>query len=73
MINKYADEMQLVCDVCGDETPAYDEDQFEMMVSEAKADGWVIARKDGTWHHTCSDCGKEESALAAARRKFGIN
>lgn len=72
MIRKYAGEMELVCDKCGQESPSYDGDSFDQMISEAKADGWVISRINGHWNHDCPSCAKDESALAAARRKFGL-
>lgn len=72
MIVKDHDQIQLSCDDCGNETPVYDDDQFEQMISAAKSDGWTITRPSGTWEHRCSDCALEDNALAAARRKFGI-
>lgn len=72
MIRKFDGEMQLVCDVCGDESPSYSDDSFETMLSDVKSDGWAIMRKDGRWHHECRSCAKEENALAAARKKFGV-
>jgi hypothetical protein len=72
VIQRDEDQLQLVCDVCGDESPSYDADSFETMLSDVKSDGWVIIRKDGHWHHECKSCGKEGSALAAARKRFGL-
>lgn len=72
MINKLAGQIQMVCDTCQNETPDFDEDEFDRMVAAAKADGWVITRPDGCWEHTCSDCVKDGSALEQAKRKFGI-
>lgn len=74
MIRKYAGQMQLVCDECSAETPEFDDDQFEAMISAAKADGWSITRPEGHWKHECDECAGSNtgSALAAARRKFGL-
>lgn len=72
MIRKYAGEMELVCDRCGDTSPAYDEDYFDKMITDVKADGWRVFRVDGHWEHECSACVKEDGALSAARRKFGL-
>lgn len=72
MIQKYKDTMELVCDKCGDNRPPYDEDQFNDMIIEAKGEGWRVYRQDGHWTHECPECVSEDSALAAARRKFGL-
>lgn len=72
MIRKYAGEMEVVCDTCGEESSSYDEDEFEAMLTAVKADGWKIRQISGRWEHECSDCAKDGSALAAAKRKFGL-
>lgn len=72
MIRKYAGEMELVCDTCGEESPAYDDAEFNQMVEDAKSDGWSISRQNGHWSHTCATCVSNESALSVARRKFGL-
>ena len=72
MIIKDLGQIQLACDDCGSESPAYEEDEFEAMIASAKADGWQITRPEGKWEHRCCDCSKAGSALAAARRKFGL-
>lgn len=72
MIRKLAGEIELVCDACGNESPSFDDDEFNEMISACKADGWSVTRRDGHWHHECPSCRTEESALEAARRKFGI-
>ena len=72
MIQKYKGTMELVCDKCGDNRKPYDDEEFNLMIAEAKADGWSISRQDGHWTHECATCVREESALSAARRKFGL-
>ena len=72
MILKDYGQLQLSCDVCGNETPAYDDEDFERMISAAKEDGWKITRPDGHWQHECPQCASSGGALAAARRKFGM-
>lgn len=72
MIQKYKGTMELVCDKCGDNRPPYDDDEFNEMIASAKGEGWSITRQDGHWTHECGDCVREESALSAARRKFGL-
>lgn len=72
MIRKYAGEMELVCDTCGEESPSYDDDQFDQMITDSKNDGWSITRQNGQWSHCCASCASEESALSVRRRKFGL-
>ena len=72
MIIKDYDQCQLSCDECGTETPVYDESEFERMLAESKSDGWKITRPEGRWRHTCEACSSDVSALAAAKRKFGL-
>jgi len=70
MIRRDGGQQQLVCDGCGEETPDFDE--FEDMISAAKADGWSITKPSDTWEHRCPCCGTGASRLAAAKRKFGL-
>lgn len=72
MINRDGDTMQLACDGCGQEGNTFDKDEFDPMVAEAKAEGWRIAKPEGRWVHECKDCVEENSALAQAKRKFGV-
>lgn len=74
MIRKYAGEMELVCDTCGQESASYDDDNecFEQMILDVKNAGWSITRQNGQWSHCCTSCASEESILSAARRKFGL-
>jgi len=65
-------QIQLACDTCGEEGLAYDEDEFEAMISAAKGSGWKITNPGGRWTHTCPDCAETTSTLVAARKKFGI-
>lgn len=71
MIQKYGDQVQLVCDQCGEETVPYHEDDFQELVEAAKKDKWKIHRPEGEWKHLCPDC-SDGSALDRARRKFGL-
>lgn len=71
-ILKDGDQIQLACDTCSEETPVYDEDEFERMIAAAKADGWQITRPQGEWEHQCSGCSGPGARLAAAKRKFGV-
>lgn len=72
MIRKYAGEIELVCDKCGEESVSYDDDHFDAMITDAKNDGWSITRRNGHWSHDCASCASEDTALSAARRKFGL-
>jgi len=60
------------CNGCGQETHDVDKDDFQSLVDDIKADGWKISSNHGRWTHHCPDCEADESALAKARRKFGL-
>lgn len=56
MIERHAGLQQIVCD-CGVSQPrTYQADEFDVMVSDARAAGWSIQRIAGEWTHTCPDC-----------------
>lgn len=64
MIERYSGMMQLVCE-CGVSQPrTYEADEFSVMVSDAKDDGWRITKEDDEWVHTCPDC--------LSRRRKGV-
>ena len=72
MISKDGDQQQVVCDGCGTEGSVFDADDFQAMIDEVKADGWSVTRPSGNWEHRCKDCANGGSALAQARKKFGL-
>lgn len=56
MIEKHAGLQQLVCD-CGDaQRRTYAADEFDVMIADAKAEGWAIQKIAGDWSHTCPAC-----------------
>lgn len=63
-IERHAGKQHLVCDSCGQGfTPSagkrrtYAHDEFDVMLSDAKEEGWIITREsDGKWVHYCMDC-----------------
>jgi hypothetical protein len=64
MIERHAGRMQLVC-ACGlAHRRVYEADEFDVMISDAKDEGWKVSKADGQWEHTCPDC-------AAPRRRQG--
>lgn len=71
MILKDEDQRQLACDDCGYEGDVFDADEFSEMITEARSDGWSITQPSGKWTHHCPDCAPE-TALAQAKRKFGV-
>lgn len=52
------DQVALSCDRprCHEETGAYDRGDFQRMVYEAKAHGWLIENRRGHYFHTCPLC-----------------
>lgn len=56
-IERYQGKSQLICDDCGDsQDRTYASDEFDVMVSDAKRDGWKIQKIDGEWAHFCPSC-----------------
>ena len=62
-------KMQLVCDTCDEAVvrpngtrPVYAQDEFDVMIEDAKDAGWVIQKNEkGEWEHTCFDCHMENN------------
>jgi hypothetical protein len=62
-IERHAGKRQIVCE-CGVSQPrCYARDEFDVMVADAKGDGWAIEKRAGEWVHHCPAC------LEALRRK----
>lgn len=59
MIERQYGGQCIVCDDCGEETADYDNDEFALMIQQAKEDGWKITQEDGEWCHYCPDCRSE--------------
>lgn len=58
MIEKHAGQMQIVCECGFSQRRAYAADEFDVMVSDARAEGFVIAKVSGEWTHTCEACAR---------------
>ena len=46
--------MTIECDTCG-EIKEFDGD-YRFCIESAKADGWIIMKKDVFCHYCCADC-----------------
>lgn len=56
-IERYRGQSQITCDDCGESQPrTYEADEFDVMVADAKRDGWRMQKEDGEWCHYCPDC-----------------
>jgi hypothetical protein len=56
-IERHASRQQLVCDACGDaQRSTYGAGDFDIMLEDARRDGWITTRQHGDWIHTCPDC-----------------
>ncbi len=56
MIERHSGQMQIVCECGNAQRRIYEADEFDIMVSDARAEGFVIAKVAGEWQHTCQDC-----------------
>jgi hypothetical protein len=56
MIEKHAGLQQIVCDCGASQRRTYEADEFDVMVSDARAEGFVITKIAGEWTHTCETC-----------------
>lgn len=51
---------------CGAVRPAFDRDDWDDMIADAKRAGWKIVSKNGAWQHRCPawpNCGKQGALL----------
>ena len=55
MIERHSGKQQLVC-ACGAAHKVYAAEDFTIMISEAKDEGWKVTKVAGEWEHTCPDC-----------------
>lgn len=58
MIERHAGQMQIVCECGASQRRTYAPDEFDVMVSDARAEGFVIVRIAGEWQHTCEACAR---------------
>lgn len=56
-IMRDGDRIELICDA-GDEAfpKTYAAEDFEILMTDCKADGWRASRIDGEWRHRCPSC-----------------
>lgn len=57
-IERHAGLSQIVCECGASQRRTYAADEFDIMVSDARGEGFVIARVSGEWTHTCQDCAR---------------
>jgi len=56
MIEREGNDIQLTCDYkggCKAATDVYNKQDFNVMIKDAKADGWKIYPVNGEWRHFC--------------------
>lgn len=68
MIERHAGRMQIVCDCGIAQHRTYQADEFDVMIADAKSEGFVFAKVAGEWEHTCPGCG-DPSTGSGARPK----
>jgi hypothetical protein len=58
MIERGGGNIEMLCDECGDPLRGrvYDSDDFDILIADAKAEGWRITKEDREWVHYCPDC-----------------
>ena len=54
--DKYCDEMELECNICGNTERFTNCHDFKDGISKAKSNGWKIQKEDDEWQHICQDC-----------------
>lgn len=62
MIERHADQIQLICDETGKHSTFYRVSEFDAMVSDARARGWRIFKKHGEYvrlHPSADDASEE--------------
>ncbi|WP_136617016.1 MULTISPECIES: hypothetical protein [Mesorhizobium] len=57
-IEKEAGQQQIVCECGTSQTRTYQADEFDVMVSDARREGFIFAKVAGEWQHTCQDCSR---------------
>lgn len=62
MIEKHAGQQQIVCECGASQTRTYQADEFDVMVSDARREDFVITKVAGEWQHTCQDCARPSRA-----------
>lgn len=70
MIQKDGNQLQIVCDECGNEYPeVFDKEDFQEMINAAKRSDWKVTPDgEGGWSHVCCE---PKSRLERAKALFG--
>lgn len=58
-IERSASRIQISCDSCPASTDTYDADDFQIMMTDARAQGWTAAKISGEWQNECPDCKRQ--------------
>jgi hypothetical protein len=58
MIERHSGKMQIVCDCGFAQARIYEADEFDVMVSDARSEGFVITKSAGEWQHSCEACAR---------------
>ena len=57
MIKREYGKISMVCDSCGDEMGQFDKEDYDIMIIDARANGYVTQRNDsGGWENLCPHC-----------------
>lgn len=68
-IERDGKQRMIACDHCSSTLDLFEEDEFNEMIADAKAKGWLIRCEDPSWTHTCPM--HQETPLERARRLLG--
>ena len=58
MIEKHSGLQQIVCECGFAQSRTYEADEFDVMVADARREGFVITKSAGEWTHTCDTCAR---------------
>jgi Fe2+ or Zn2+ uptake regulation protein len=58
-IERTAARIQIICDSCPALTDTYDQDDFQIMMTDARAAGWSSQKINTEWQNTCPDCRRD--------------
>ena len=52
-------QLQVTCNSCPTTyRRSYEQDDFEILRTDIKSEGWRIKREAAEWHHYCPECSK---------------
>jgi hypothetical protein len=56
-IERHSSRQHITCDSCpAAQAQTYDADDFQVMTTDARADGWQFVKTGQGWEHHCPDC-----------------